>query len=525
MGDEECRRLREYIQRLKDYIDDQSRRHSSEIKSVRDELKEEIKYSKKLRTELDEEYKYCERLRSKLSEKARLIEDLRDDLEDERTYSVKLERKLDKRAKIIKELEADLLDLEDEYAEARTALKRMDQLRRELDDTKLNRLYDKQRVKQLQDEVHSLRSASLSGSPSLTPAYAIRYLPSDAASRTQVHVLSGSSCPVSPRPSPQPVAHNLAAQPQTVPRQVVNPPPSGTPELESDYSDVESDLQEGRLTEEEGLSEDDEASQYSDVEEEVPPHEAEPEQAGGAPGENLRDLAAKEGRLADREYERASEAYASGDRDFAKKLRDKGAQHRHNSRNYHRMAAAEIFNHHNPEYDINPNARVKIDLHHLHVREAKEYVERHIDLCRRAKLSRTEIISGRGNHSVDGVAKIRPAIMELMESQRDVEVDEHETNPGRIVVRFLDVSGGGSDGHSNTNSASNSRSPSRMRDGPRHADVDDVFETGRTRLRAATHAAEEVRHGLDEIERGMNSMRLKPEAQRTLRGMSPEPRR
>ena len=134
MGDEECRRLRDYIQRLKDYTEDQSKRHSAEAKSLRDELKAEVKYSRKLRNELEEEYKHCERLKSKLSEKTRLIEDLRDDLEDERAYSEKLERKLDKRAKIIKELEADLLDLEDEYAEARTALKRMDHLRRELDD-------------------------------------------------------------------------------------------------------------------------------------------------------------------------------------------------------------------------------------------------------------------------------------------------------------------------------------------------------------------------------------------------------
>lgn len=187
------------------------------------------------------------------------------------------------------------------------------------------------------------------------------------------------------------------------------------------------------------------------------------------------------------------------------------------------MAAAEIFGHHNPDYDLNPNARVKIDLHHLHVREAKEYVERHLDLCRRARLARTEIISGRGNHSAGGIAKIRPAMMELLEGQQDVQVDEHETNPGRIVVRFLDAGSGG--GSSGSDSRSNSRSPSRMRDGPRHADVEDVFEDGRMRVRPATRAAEDTHHGLEEIERGMNSMRLKPEAQRTLRGMSPEPRR
>ena len=172
------------------------------------------------------------------------------------------------------------------------------------------------------------------------------------------------------------------------------------------------------------------------------------------------------------------------------------------------MAAAEIFTHRNPEYDLNPLARVKIDLHHLFVREAKEYVERHLDLCRRAKLQKTEIISGRGNHSVGGVAKIRPAIMELLETQRDVEVDEHETNPGRIVVRFSDVGRTGVGAESDNASRSPSRSPSSMCDGPRHAEVEDVFEQGRRRLKAATRTAAEVRHDLDEIEKGISSMRI-----------------
>ena len=182
------------------------------------------------------------------------------------------------------------------------------------------------------------------------------------------------------------------------------------------------------------------------------------------------------------------------------------------------MAAAEIFSHHNPEYDINPASRAKIDLHHLHVREAKEYVERHIELCRRARLEKTEIISGRGNHSLGGVAKIRPAIMELLETQRDIEVDEHETNPGRIAVHFLDF---GDTNSNRTRSPSPNPQPASMHDGPRHAEVEDVFETGRTKLKGAARTAEEVRKGLDEIEKGIDSMRLKPNAQRTLRGMSP----
>ena len=50
-------------------------------------------------------------------------------------------------------------------------------------------------------------------------------------------------------------------------------------------------------------------------------------------------------------------------------------QHRASMKNYHRMAAAEIFNHHNPEYHSKPRSRDRIDLHRLHVSEALEFVE------------------------------------------------------------------------------------------------------------------------------------------------------
>lgn len=195
-------------------------------------------------------------------------------------------------------------------------------------------------------------------------------------------------------------------------------------------------------------------------------------------------------------------------------LKESGAQHRSAMKNYNNMAAAEIFNHHNPDYHTNPSSRTKIDLHHLFVREATTFVENHIELCRRGGIEHTEIISGRGNHSIGGVAKIRPAIMEYLESQQDVEVDPHETNPGRIVVRFNDA-GRPEEGRGEARPRGHA-----MRGGPEHAEVDDVFEQGRTRLRAATRAADEVRHGLDEIEQGMSTMRIKSESRRGLRDVT-----
>lgn len=44
------------------------------------------------------------------------------------------------------------------------------------------------------------------------------------------------------------------------------------------------------------------------------------EEVDEAPGQKLRNLAIKEGQLADREYERQREAWASGDKAFASKV-------------------------------------------------------------------------------------------------------------------------------------------------------------------------------------------------------------
>lgn len=159
------------------------------------------------------------------------------------------------------------------------------------------------------------------------------------------------------------------------------------------------------------------------------------------------------------------------------------------------MAAAEIFNHHNPDYHSKPRSRERIDLHRLHVAEAREFVERHIELCSIGRLQRTEVIVGRGAHSVGGVPRLRPAILELLESMPGVVIDTSNTNPGCIIVEFGDL-------------ADEEPSTSAKRYAlPRHAEVEDVFEESRTRLRAAKNVADDLKRDIDELERGVNAMR------------------
>ncbi|THH11836.1 hypothetical protein EW145_g368 [Phellinidium pouzarii] len=481
MGDDsEVRQLRKDVARLQSYIEDQRRRHSAEVKALRQDLDEEYKYSKRLRKELDEEYAHGERLQKELDGKRKLAGDLRYDLDDERHYSDKLERKLDKRMRQLKKLEAELLDLEDDYAHAYKELKRMDVLRKELENMKLLRLFEKQKVSKLQEEVHSLRGQSRSPTPPSAPTSA--YIPTLLSRMT------------SPRAITPDVPMLLSRM--TSPRAV-------TPELESDYTE-----EEELSAKEENVENDvEDESDDGDDQENSASGEEDAEEVDHAPGQKMRGLAAREGRLADREFQRAREAFESGDKAFAKQLKDSGMQHRSDMQNYHRMAAAEIFIHHNPEYHSNPNSRVKVDLHHLHVNEAKEFVEKHVELCRAGGLRRTEIICGRGNHSAGGVAKLRPAVIEYLGTQHDVVVDSHDTNPGRIVVGFSDSWTPSDDGHQLKNGVRP----------PQCAEIADVFEQGRTRLRAATKTASEVRQGLEEIEKGVSAMKIRSEERKGLR--------
>lgn len=132
MGSENEYRLHKEVQRLNDYIADQRTRHMDEVRSLKASLKDEIAYSSKLRSALDSEYEHCEKLRKQLDERKKLVSDLRDDLDDERKYVEKLEKKLDHRARQIEKLEDELYDLEEDYADAYRALKKMDGLKAEL---------------------------------------------------------------------------------------------------------------------------------------------------------------------------------------------------------------------------------------------------------------------------------------------------------------------------------------------------------------------------------------------------------
>lgn len=77
----------------------------------------------------------------------------------------------------------------------------------------------------------------------------------------------------------------------------------------------------------------------------------------------------------------------------------------------------------------------EIDLHGLYVQEASEKVEEAIKRCKRENADHLVIIVGKGLHSPDKIAKLKPAIIELV-NKYDINCQPNTPNPGCLYVRF-----------------------------------------------------------------------------------------
>jgi DNA-nicking Smr family endonuclease len=74
-----------------------------------------------------------------------------------------------------------------------------------------------------------------------------------------------------------------------------------------------------------------------------------------------------------------------------------------------------------------------LDLHGQHRGEAETLVRSHLRKCKEDGLKNTLIITGRGSHSVDGVAKLRPEVKELLKGLR---VNYKTQGEGAFVVEM-----------------------------------------------------------------------------------------
>uniref|UniRef100_A0A3P8TUS1 NEDD4 binding protein 2 n=1 Tax=Amphiprion percula TaxID=161767 RepID=A0A3P8TUS1_AMPPE len=131
-------------------------------------------------------------------------------------------------------------------------------------------------------------------------------------------------------------------------------------------------------------------------------------------------------------FAKAAEAYKQGRKEVASFYAQQGHLHGHRMREANHRAAVQIFER------VNSSLLPKniLDLHGLHVDEAREHLARVLEdktadfeqgLCR----PQLSVITGRGNHSQGGVARIRPAVIDYLTSK---QYRFTEPKPGLVLV-------------------------------------------------------------------------------------------
>ncbi|CEP15443.1 hypothetical protein [Parasitella parasitica] len=144
----------------------------------------------------------------------------------------------------------------------------------------------------------------------------------------------------------------------------------------------------------------------------------------------FRALAHEEAQQRNDCFARSQEAYKSGDGAQAKTLSNQGRHHDNLMKKYNQQAADHIFKVKNQNRPLN-----EIDLHGLYVKEASAKVEEALRHCQSNGEAFLIIIVGKGLHSPNQIAKLKPAIIELVKKYR-VTCQPNVPNPGCLFVEF-----------------------------------------------------------------------------------------
>ncbi|KAF9566814.1 DUF1771-domain-containing protein [Agrocybe pediades] len=151
---------------------------------------------------------------------------------------------------------------------------------------------------------------------------------------------------------------------------------------------------------------------------------------------SLRAQANEHGDEMARCFQRSHEAYAKGDGALAKELSNQGKEHQRKMEQLNKQASDYIFRENNK--DCQPG---EIDLHGLYVKEAIARADAAIIQAKAERQHQVKFIVGKGLHSQGGVAKIKPAIEELMRKhQLSAQLDP--TNAGVLIVMIDSHQGG-----------------------------------------------------------------------------------
>ncbi|KZS98198.1 DUF1771-domain-containing protein, partial [Sistotremastrum niveocremeum HHB9708] len=150
---------------------------------------------------------------------------------------------------------------------------------------------------------------------------------------------------------------------------------------------------------------------------------------------SLRDRAREEGDAMRRCFDQSHQAYENGDGARAHELSEEGHRHQREMERLDQEANDWIFRENNT--DSKPG---EIDLHGLYVKEAIARTDQAIQEAQARGDTTIHLIVGKGLHSQNHVAKLKPAIEDLMQKHNlSAHLDPH--NDGVLIVNL----GGGRD--------------------------------------------------------------------------------
>ena len=154
----------------------------------------------------------------------------------------------------------------------------------------------------------------------------------------------------------------------------------------------------------------------------------------GTPGSEERQRALQYLHLRNQAFEQSKKCYERKDHNNAKKYSREGKLHDLYRKIWNAKAVKVIFERNNRGRGLK-----EIDLHGLFVEEAKQEFKKRIDICKWIGIKYLRVIVGKGNNSKDGVAKIKPAIIELANKMR-LNCQLVPGNVGCLVIELPDVS-------------------------------------------------------------------------------------
>lgn len=131
----------------------------------------------------------------------------------------------------------------------------------------------------------------------------------------------------------------------------------------------------------------------------------------------------------------SQQAYKNGDKLKAHELSEELKKVLQEAENYNRQAAEYVFRENNSD-----SAGDEIDLHGLYVKEAEWILQKRISECLRTNQSHLNVIVGKGLHSQNGIAKLKPAVEQLCE-ESGLKHHIDSKNTGVMVIDFAGSSG------------------------------------------------------------------------------------